>query len=563
MMPQTLKECAYALLKSGKSIFPVGKDKRPLVRSWQEFQTRRATKEELDKWFEMWPDMNYAVVTGKISGIAVIDIDPRHGGVLDDRFPQDTTIIKTGNGGYHLYYKWSEGIGNRTNVYEGIDVRGEGGYVVGPLSNTEIEQNGVKTGGLYTIMKSRPFLPFPLNLGQDRPKERHSLGDLVAQPEGSRNDSLTSVVGKLLLTTNPENWNTEIYPVVCAINQTYNPPLDIREVNTIYRSICNKELQRRKQLEEEKKKIKDEKVKELLTQVQTEISTDLPIEDQEEAQKRLLEVAKIYAGEDRLETSEEISLRLDNEPEEEKIMSGYEKLDSIIKGFRLGQLVIVSGYTKHGKSNFTMDLTRKLKQYNPVWFPLEMGAEEMVRIFKERKQEIPHFLAPRTVTAVSLEWIESKIVEGIAKYNSKIVMIDQLDFIVPLQMKDHHQMVGETVRAVRSLARKWGVTIFLICHLNGQAKMTQAPSMENLKGSTSIQQEADIVMMVWRETEKKNFEFIQTNNTMILVQANRRGGTTGNVKMVYNNRDGSYYEREWETLDEYEARMEDEFNKFN
>jgi hypothetical protein len=53
----------------------------------------------------------------------------------------------------------------------------------------------------------------------------------------------------------PEKWNDEIYPVVCAINSTYDPPLDVREVNTIYRSICNKELQRRAEMEKEKSKI--------------------------------------------------------------------------------------------------------------------------------------------------------------------------------------------------------------------------------------------------------------------------------------------------------------------
>jgi replicative DNA helicase len=562
MIPTNLKDCAYTLLKTGKSIFPIGKDKKPLISSWQEFQTRRPSVEEVDAWFKRWPDMNYALVTGKISGIAVVDIDPRHGGVLDDRFPQKTTMVKTGNGGYHLYYKWKEGITNKTNIFPGVDVRGEGGYVVGPCSVTDYLDKGVKMGGEYSLMSTLPFLPFPFDLGHSGASERQSMTNLVSLKEGSRNDSLTSVVGKLLLTTNPEKWNDEIYPVVCAVNNTYDPPLDVREVNTIYRSICNKELQRRAEMEKEKSKIKDERVKSFLTKVEKEISTDLPEDEQDEARKRLLEVAKIYSGEDMLESSEEISKRLDDEPEELKIMSGFQRLDSIVKGFRIGQLVIVSGYTKHGKSNFTMDMTSKLKEYHPVWFPLEMGSEEMVRIFKERKQEIPYFLSPRTVTAVSLEWIESKIVEGIAKYNSKIVMIDQLDFIVPLQMKDHHQMIGETVRAVRSLARKWGVTIFLICHLNGQAKMTQAPSMENLKGSTSIQQEADIVLMVWRETEKKNFEFTQTNNTMILVQANRRGGTTGNVKMVYNPKDGHYYEREWETSEEHENRMEEEFKRF-
>jgi replicative DNA helicase len=73
--------------------------------------------------------------------------------------------------------------------------------------------------------------------------------------------------------------------------------------------------------------------------------------------------------------------------------------------------------------------------------------------------------------------------------------------------------------------------------------MTDNPTLESLKGSSSIAQEADTVILLWRETKREKGEIIITNNTNISVQANRRSGTTGNVKMVYNN--GHYTEIDW------------------
>jgi hypothetical protein len=51
------------------------KDKVPLVR-WQAYQHRRADSEEIKHWFDQWPDANIGVVTGAISGIVVLDVDP-------------------------------------------------------------------------------------------------------------------------------------------------------------------------------------------------------------------------------------------------------------------------------------------------------------------------------------------------------------------------------------------------------------------------------------------------------------------------------------------------------
>jgi hypothetical protein len=61
-------------LDNKMSCFPVGKDKKPLIQ-WKEYQERRATEEEVDKWIETFPEMQIGIVTGKISGIIVVDIE--------------------------------------------------------------------------------------------------------------------------------------------------------------------------------------------------------------------------------------------------------------------------------------------------------------------------------------------------------------------------------------------------------------------------------------------------------------------------------------------------------
>ena len=69
---------ALACLARGWSVIPVKAfAKRPIVR-WEAFQNRLPTREEVEGWFRRWPDANLGIVTGAISGLVVLDVDPRH-----------------------------------------------------------------------------------------------------------------------------------------------------------------------------------------------------------------------------------------------------------------------------------------------------------------------------------------------------------------------------------------------------------------------------------------------------------------------------------------------------
>lgn len=106
-----------------------------------------ATTDEgrIRRWWSRWPDANIGIPTGERSGLLVLDIDA-HGFTSLDGLEEEhgqlpeTLTVKTGGGGMHVYLKYPPGSGIRNSagrVGLGLDLRGEGGYVVAPPSRTD------------------------------------------------------------------------------------------------------------------------------------------------------------------------------------------------------------------------------------------------------------------------------------------------------------------------------------------------------------------------------------------------------------------------------------------
>jgi len=105
-----------------------------------------ATTDEaaIRSWWTRWPSANIGIATGAASGIVVLDIDNRHAGKqsleeLERRHEMlsPTATVRTGGGGNHLFFRHPGGrIPNRTDLLglSGLDIRGDGGYVVAPPS---------------------------------------------------------------------------------------------------------------------------------------------------------------------------------------------------------------------------------------------------------------------------------------------------------------------------------------------------------------------------------------------------------------------------------------------
>lgn len=114
--------------------------KHPRIR-WEIYQWRAPREDDLEAWLRRWPDSNLGVVTGAISGLVVLDVDPRNGGddelsALEHRHGAlpPTPEVQTGGGGMHFYFAHPEVPVATTIIGRGVDLKADGGLVVVPPS---------------------------------------------------------------------------------------------------------------------------------------------------------------------------------------------------------------------------------------------------------------------------------------------------------------------------------------------------------------------------------------------------------------------------------------------
>lgn len=269
-----------------------------------------------------------------------------------------------------------------------------------------------------------------------------------------------------------------------------------------------------------------------------------------EGTDRLKETMAAYDGEDKLYTSKEIEKDLKEKPRPEGYKTGIESLDTLTGGFRTKQVVSMFAHTKHGKTEVATWLMSLFPDLNPVLIPLEQDAEEIISQRMEKGYTIPHFVAPKYHdTFVSTEWIEHRVVEGIAKYNSKMVVIDHLGYIDNNGQAGKHKRenlayrLGQVMKEVKGLAKKWDVLIVLLVHIS-EGDEGQPPQLKDIGNSSDIKKESDTVIAIWRKNtlSKKMRVYDPENKTMLSVLANRRFGKNGNIGLLFNVATGTYRE---------------------
>jgi len=200
-------------------------------------------------WWERWPNANVGVLTGRASGLVVLDVDPRHGGEqslaeLEDQFGllPCTLIVRTGGGGRHLYFTHTGGlIRSRAGFRGGLDFKSDGGSVVAPPSrHASGNQYVVLTPGvlpalipvwLFELVGSAPPVSAGGRSEPSDPKHR----------EGQRNSVLTSIAGSM----RRRGMSAEaIEAGLLAENSARcDPPLADEEVRSIARSVLRYPLE--------------------------------------------------------------------------------------------------------------------------------------------------------------------------------------------------------------------------------------------------------------------------------------------------------------------------------
>lgn len=110
--------------------------------SWSKYQDELPSVEEINRWWQEYPDMGLAIITGEVSNVIVLDIDPRHGGdkTIKGKEIPDTWTVKTGGGGLHYYFKYPN-LGKKIKNFTGenvdlpgVDLRASGGMAYAPPS---------------------------------------------------------------------------------------------------------------------------------------------------------------------------------------------------------------------------------------------------------------------------------------------------------------------------------------------------------------------------------------------------------------------------------------------
>ena len=175
VVPQAVRDA----VARGWSVIPVGRNKKPLLSGWKRYQTKRATLQEVADWqSELSPDA-WAVVTGGISDLVVLDFDGETGRRTLEKLGLDPHV-ETGSGGSHVYLEhpgWRvptlNGKTKRTlgEAYPGLDIRADGGYAI---------FWGRNSSGPYKRL--RPRVPDSLDL---LPKKLRSLLGLEKPPTQS------------------------------------------------------------------------------------------------------------------------------------------------------------------------------------------------------------------------------------------------------------------------------------------------------------------------------------------------------------------------------------------
>lgn len=249
-MTEGVLAAALRHMESGWSVLPMRPGgKAPLV-PWLERQEAPANEAEIRRWFDRWPRANLGLVTGAVSGVVVLDVDPAHGGdaslaaLMEEHGTLPRTVeARTGGGGRHVYFAHpGSTVPNRVALRDGLDIRGDGGCVVLPPSvhpsgRRYRWRRGCAPGKLVVAPLPDWLAAMVRQRNPARGHSRQYWRVLTARgvKQGERNNTIASLAGHLL-------WHGVDPFVVLELLLAWNrercrPPLSDREVTRAVASI--------------------------------------------------------------------------------------------------------------------------------------------------------------------------------------------------------------------------------------------------------------------------------------------------------------------------------------
>ncbi|EDL65715.1 replicative DNA helicase [Bacillus sp. SG-1] len=274
---------------------------------------------------------------------------------------------------------------------------------------------------------------------------------------------------------------------------------------------------------------------------------------------------RLEKGDRKGEALAEIFESLYSEPELGGISSGYENLDGLTGGFKPGELIIVAGRPSMGKTAFVLNLAYNAASKGTIvdFFSLEMSEVQLYqrmisrmvcidaskwqnpsRIFSEKETQKANealntcYNMPFQIHdqgRMTLDEIRARIQKTRRENENApcLVVIDYLQ-LIPIEGKfeRHDLAIGAITRELKQMAKQYKVPIILLSQLSRSVEQRQdkRPMMSDLRDSGSIEQDADIVMLLYREGYyKQDSKELKTEINLV----KHRNGPVGTVKMNF------------------------------
>ena len=250
------------------------------------------------------------------------------------------------------------------------------------------------------------------------------------------------------------------------------------------------------------------------------------------------------------------------------ISSGIEKLDQMTSGFQRDEFIIIGARPSVGKTALALNMASHIAFHRKVpaaFFSLEMSdialvqrlisSEAMVQAQNLRSgflsssdykkiidvmgliYEAPFHIVD--IPNMKLSDLRNHARKQRSQQQVEIIFIDYLGLIAHdiSSAMPRYEQISEISRSLKSLARELHIPIVVLCQLNRDAQW-EVPTLANLRDSGSIEQDADLVLFLNREQQKKKKnekdEEVQTPSDVIptdLIVAKQRNGPTGVVKL--------------------------------
>jgi replicative DNA helicase len=295
-----------------------------------------------------------------------------------------------------------------------------------------------------------------------------------------------------------------------------------------------------------------------------------PREMVEQAERRILEVGH----DDRQKDFRSIQEVLDEELDKlhrlslegtalTGVPSGFDRLDELTGGFQPGNLIIIAARPSMGKSALVANIAENaaLDHGHPVaLFSLEMSESELAQRFVASQASIkgedlskgrvaekrwPKILAATNKLSQAPLYIDDSSDVGLLEIRAKarrlhaqkeigLIIIDYLQLLrADSRIENRVEQVGQMSRGLKILARELNVPVIALSQLNRgvEARTDKRPLLSDLRESGSIEQDADVVMFIYRD-EYYNDESEREGEADIII-SKHRNGALGDVTLTF------------------------------